>query len=585
MSNDLGVGRLSTAVSDFHAARRKAKMESLLAMILGRSADLLSYDQVRQKFRTIESARRTLEEIPLEKIVGSVGRYTDFSRSFLPLQESDAQRWAQVRLGWERQLGLPPIETYKVGEVYFILDGHHRVSVAREFGAKSIEGYVIPVFTRVPLSPGDSPDDLIIKSEYDDFLTQTQLDDLRPGADLMVTAPGQYQKLLEHIAVHRYFLNEKRSQSLTVPEAAADWYDAVYQPIAALIQGRNLLHDFPGRTVTDLYLWIIDHRAALGGGLGWEVPAEKAAEDFVRRYSPTPQRLLPRIAQKVTDLIIPAAFEAGPPPGQWRAENPAPHRDNRLFDDLLVTVPGSSAGWTAVRAAIDVAGREEARLTGFHVVKNEAEKESEAVARIRETFNRMCAEAGITARLVIESGKAAELICQRSNWVDLVVFRMTYPPPTQPLKRLRSGARFIIRRCSAPVLAVSDAPFRLNSALLSYGPGRKADEALYIATYLAARWGTKLTVLTARTEHEGHSLIEHARKYLEEHGVIGANYIEESGELASDPARAVLLTAENAGADFLVMGGYESGPLRETITGSTVDRVLRSTRRPVLICR
>jgi nucleotide-binding universal stress UspA family protein len=242
---------------------------------------------------------------------------------------------------------------------------------------------------------------------------------------------------------------------------------------------------------------------------------------------------------------------------------------------------------------VAMAAREEARLTGLHMVRLGASKDTPEVEMVREAFLRRCAEAGVAGRLLVEEGPAAERLCQRSVWVDLVVFRMNYPPPTQPWKRLRSGARTIIRRCPVPIFAVPEAPFLLNSALLAYGPGRMADEALFVATYLAGRWNIALTVLTVeepdmrKTRLDDHGAIspsERARSYLEAHGVQ-AQIMEERGPLSSDPARAILFTAEAREAGFIIMGGYEAGPLRESLTGSTTDRVLRSTRRPVLICR
>ena len=117
------------------------------------------------------------------------------------------------------------------------------------------------------------------------------------------------------------------------------------------------------------------------------------------------------------------------------------------------------------------------------------------------------------------------------------------------------------------------------------GPGRKADEALFVATYLATQWQLPLTVVTVEREKEegktgASSRLERARAYLEKQGVQ-ATYLQESG----DPARAVLLAAEAYCCNVIVTGGYESGPLRERLFGSTVDRILRSTKRPVLICR
>jgi nucleotide-binding universal stress UspA family protein len=140
---------------------------------------------------------------------------------------------------------------------------------------------------------------------------------------------------------------------------------------------------------------------------------------------------------------------------------------------------------------------------------------------------------------------------------------------------------------------VPESKFNLGSALLAYGPGPKSNEALYVAAYLAGRWKIPLTVASVRRKEAdaGGTLgqseapsspapLERARLYLETHDVQ-ATFVEETG----DPARAILLNAEQHSADFIIMGGYESSPLLESLIGSTVDRVLRSTHRPTLICR
>jgi hypothetical protein len=141
-------------------------MELVLAHLIGESAELLCYDDVRQQLKAVGGAHRGLHDIPLGATVGSVGRCADFSRSFLPLRDEDQQRWIRVKTAVADLTGLPPIEVYRVGEVYFVFDGNHRVSVARQLGAPYIQAYVTEVHTKVPLSP----DDLIIKTEYADFL-------------------------------------------------------------------------------------------------------------------------------------------------------------------------------------------------------------------------------------------------------------------------------------------------------------------------------------------------------------------------------------------------------------------------------
>lgn len=580
-SDDHQVANIASAVIDFRRARQKASMERLIGALTGRSTELIPYDEVRKHLRPLESANRQLQDIPLSSIVGSVNRYTDFSRSFLPRHESDQARWARVRAGIDTLKGLPPIEVYQVGEVYFVLDGHHRVSVARQLGQDTIHAYVTQVYTRVSLSPGDRPDDLILKAEYTDFLAQTHIDELRPGADLMLTAPGQYPKLVEHISAHRYLQGIEEKREVPQEEAVAHWYDTVYLPVIRLIEERNMLRDFPDRTPADLYLWIMENRSELGGHqLGWEAPPETVVEYLRARFGQSAEVKLPRMLQKLQTWLTPEPLEPGPPVGAWRREHfNHPHRDNRMFDELLVTVPGKK-GWPAVEMALAFARHDEARLTGLHVIAPGERPDSASVKEIEEEFLRRCEASGVAGRLIVESGSAARILYERSIWMDLVTFSLDYPPPTRPLARLRSGIRTIIRRSSAPLLAVPEGPVRLERAMLAYSDGSKADEALYMAAYLANRWKLALTVISVSPrETKTAAPLERARQYLEEHGVQ-ASYIEESG----DPARLVSLSSEASMSDLIIMGGYESGVLRESVRGSTVDSVLRTIHRPVLIC-
>ncbi|MGW8368964.1 MAG: hypothetical protein ACWGPN_09825 [Gammaproteobacteria bacterium] len=158
--------------------------------------------------------------------------------------------------------------------MYFVKDGNHRVSVAREMGLEKIEAYVTHVETPVPLHASDKPDDLIIKAEYADFLAATHLDRLRPDANLVVTVPGRYADLLEHIEVHRYYMGENRQREVSWEEAVGHWYDSVYFPVAKTIRDRGLLRGFPRRTEADLYLWITRYRSELQSELGWEISTD-----------------------------------------------------------------------------------------------------------------------------------------------------------------------------------------------------------------------------------------------------------------------------------------------------------------------
>ena len=187
------------AQRNFTYARIQADLERVLARLTGKSPDLLSYNEVRQQLLATGKSKQVLKDIPLKAIVGSVGRYTDFTRSFLPLRDSDKQRWARIEVEFDAPEGLPPIEVYQIGDVYFVIDGNHRVSVARQVGATHIEAFVTEVKTKVPLSPDIQPDDLILKARYARFLEQTRLNEHRPDIDLTMTAPGNYRILERQI--------------------------------------------------------------------------------------------------------------------------------------------------------------------------------------------------------------------------------------------------------------------------------------------------------------------------------------------------------------------------------------------------
>jgi nucleotide-binding universal stress UspA family protein len=569
------------AVRDFRRARRQAALEAIMARLTGRSAELLSYEDVRQKLKARGIMAQRLKEIPLDAIVGSVGRYTDFTRSFLPQKDSNQERWARVKVKVTDLGGLPPIEVYQIGEAYFVLDGNHRVSVARQVGAPSIEAYVTEIRTKVPLSPDTQPDDLILKAEYADFLERTRLDGLRPEANLSVTVPGQYQALEEHIEVHRYFMGLEQEREIPYEEAVGHWYDEVYLPVVQVIRERGILRGFPGRTETDLYLWVSEHRAALQEELGWEIRPEAAAADLAAQFSPRPQRVVARVGEKLVDTVMPDGLKAGPPPGQWRAEELEACEYDRLFADILVPVSGKEMGWQALEQALEVARREGARLRGLHIVPSEVQRESAEAQAVQAEFNRRCEAAGIPGELAVVVGGVARKVCERARWADLVTVHLAYPPAPQPVARLSSGFRTLIRRCARPVLAVPRASSHLDRVLLAYDGSPKAEEALFVATYLSCRWGITLVVVTViETGRTTSETLARAQGYLETHGVE-ATFVKEGGSVAE----AVLKAAEEHKSDLIIMGGYGLSPVLEVMLGSAVDQVLRTSRQPMLICR
>jgi len=401
---------------DFDYVRLRVILEEIIAHLTGKSADLLSFEDVRRKLKAGDAIAQGLKDIPLDAIVGSVGRYADFTRSFLPRQDSDRDRWARVKAATNGLVGLPPIEVYQIGQVYFVLDGHHRVSAARELGATHIQAYVTEVHTKVPLSPDIQPDDLIYKAEYADFLKHTHLDKLRPDVDLSVSAPGRYRILEDQIEMHRQLMSHQQERGISYEEAVSHWYDKVYLPVMGAIRTSGILQEFPGRTETDLYVWMSKHRAALEKELGWEVTPEAVANDLVTRFGPRLQRIAARLSEKIFHTVTPDELEAGPPPGQWRREQLVTHHNDRLFTDILVSINGEESGWHVLEQALEVARREGGRLHGLHVVSSAIQKEDKVAQTVQAKFNRHCQAANIPGELMIEVGEVERKICERARW-------------------------------------------------------------------------------------------------------------------------------------------------------------------------
>jgi hypothetical protein len=255
-------------------------------VLSGHRTDLLPWEEVRDKLKLRGLIRRGIQTVPIEKIRGSVGRYKDFDDAFLPTNDGVSNRWRKINRAFYEDIHLPPISLYKVGDAYFVLDGNHRVSVAREHGIKFIDAEVQEATTPVPVTADDIDDEsLTLLGEYADFLERTRLHLLRPDQNIRFSIGGGYAHLLEHIAVHRYFMGLERRREVSEDEAVADWYDNLYMPIVEAIRKTGALADFPGRTEADLYLWIMDHRHFLKEQYGRDVSPEQATADYARQYA------------------------------------------------------------------------------------------------------------------------------------------------------------------------------------------------------------------------------------------------------------------------------------------------------------
>lgn len=272
----------SLAYQDFDRVYRRAFWRKIRAWLTGTSNELLPYYEVREQLPFSGQRDLGMQTIPVDKIVGSVGRYQDFDRIFLPTQRHTSQRWVSIRTAHYEEKPLPPIEAYKIGDVYFVRDGNHRVSVARERDQSFIDAYITEIDVPIQLTPETELDDLVRQKEYAQFMAQTGLAKLRPDVNLELTLSGEYGRILNHIQTHRYYLGLEEKRDVLWSEAVASWYDNVYLPLVAAILEHDLDRAFPKNTVTDLYWWVSEYQWLLresyaGEDLGTGLPMPAAA--------------------------------------------------------------------------------------------------------------------------------------------------------------------------------------------------------------------------------------------------------------------------------------------------------------------
>lgn len=566
----------TSATFDFQRARRRAGLRSVVAQLRGIDARLLSYEEVRRRLKAVEGGESTLEDVPLEKIVGSVGRYQDFTREFLPLVDEDRGRWVGVRLAMTGLEGVPPVDLYRIGDAYFVRDGNHRVSVARQLGAKTINAYVTPVHSRVPLSSDIDYEALILAQEYAAFLERTAIDELRPDADLRVTEPGQYPRLTEHIEVHQYYMGIDLGRPVGWEEAVGHWYDAVYLPVAKAIRQHRLLARFEDRTEADLYLFLSQRRSDVEKEFGWRLEGLQLAEGMSADT---------RFDVEARSDQLRAAVDTG---------RPVAEVVSGLIDAVLVVSDGG-LNETAAAHGLRFARAERATVLGLRLGAPSSPAEA---ATTKERFESLSREYGVSGQLAYAEGNKVSAVLARADYVDLVVVAAPRPAgagrnltpsalgrsqiATQLVRtftRRQSWLRSLIHRCRKPLLIVKGDSNGLRRPVLAYDGGEQAEAALFWLAYLCLTRDLKPVVVTvAELVGGGPDVLKRAGDYLARLG-LEAELVREQGAVDA----AILRTAESFESDLIVMGTYKYSRWLEQVTGGVVDDVVAGSRAAVLI--
>ena len=254
---------MTTTTTTFDRARRRSAY-TRLARIVGRGGprDLLPLDQAIERLRPFTRRYLGIRPIPVAQIVGTDSRGSDFDRDFLPRRPDVRERWRRVEQAFPDS-GFPPIVAYQLGDAYFVLDGHHRVAIARRQRMETIDAEVTALRARWHL-PADADIVELIHAEQERiFMDESGLAEARPDAHIRFSRPVGYVELLETVQLHGYHRMLEAQRALPRAEIAEDWYATVYLPTIEAIHAERLDEVCPEVTDPDRFLWVWNRRREL----------------------------------------------------------------------------------------------------------------------------------------------------------------------------------------------------------------------------------------------------------------------------------------------------------------------------------
>ena len=270
------------AQDDFTQARRRQVL-SRLAQRLRREPDdvglILPFDEAVAALGRTGERELGSQVITLDSVVGTVDRGADFDRRFRPTSARLRERWERIATAERRGDPLPPIEVYRLGDLHFVRDGHHRVSVARALGRRSIEARVTEVLTRLPTSGVRSRADLVVKDLQRVFLERVPLP-AEAMATITVADPWSWAVLSETVEAWAFRLIQQERRYLTRTEVAVRWYHDEYRRVVRMMRAADLIG---GRTEAEAYLRVACERYRLVRAHEWNADIVDRLRDTIDR--------------------------------------------------------------------------------------------------------------------------------------------------------------------------------------------------------------------------------------------------------------------------------------------------------------
>jgi hypothetical protein len=257
------------AQTDFARARRRRTFGRLAALMRREPADfnvILPFEEVVHALGRRGERRLGLQTIPLDSIVGTVDRERDFDRRFRPTSRRTRKRWERMATAARRGESFPPIEVYRVGDVHFVQDGHHRVSIARAQGLPDIDAYVTEVYTELGADRKITLQDLPLKSHERLFFERVPL----PGEardQIKLSDEKHFAMLAEQVEAWGFRLIQERREPLDRGEVAELWFRDEYAPVVEMLREAELIGK---RTETEAYMAVSGLRYMLLRTHAWD---------------------------------------------------------------------------------------------------------------------------------------------------------------------------------------------------------------------------------------------------------------------------------------------------------------------------
>jgi hypothetical protein len=256
-----------------------------------------SFNHDQQQACAFDTISRGTQIVPLDRIVGSVGRYQDFDSRFRPRPHVASERYEAIKKALSEGCKLPPVKLYQIKDEYYVLDGNHRIAAAKELGQSEVEASILEFI------PSKETLENVLYRQRARFSEQTGL-----AYAITLTEVGQYDYLLQQIHQHQAHMTRTGDPDTGFKQAAADWYKTIYRPLTAIIRTGGLLKFFQGRTLDDLYAYISCHQWEQGRkrkyGIGIDRLIPNNMEAFREKMATTSHSDYPEMLREITAFVL-----------------------------------------------------------------------------------------------------------------------------------------------------------------------------------------------------------------------------------------------------------------------------------------